>query len=292
MLDRVDRMLLAVKDRERATETFVRLFGARFEREAPSAALNAQRSILRIGESELELCQPSGEGRAQAHLDRWGEGLIAAGYASSRLPALLERLQSHGVAFERDGAQAFIPASSTYGFPMMLSPWVQKERVGPVSFIYEATNALDTDWRVVSARYSEIFGLDASRFSEIGSERFGYAGTLTLFDPPARLDRIELSQTFAGKAGAMRRFVERRGGDGLYMCYMESDRFDELKERLLAGGAVLTPRGPDVASERDNVWVHPKSLHGMLLGISRETFAWDWSGRPELITEPRPLTSR
>lgn len=289
MLDRVDRMLLAVKDRERATETFVRLFGARFEREAQSTALAAQRSIVRVGESELELCQPTGPGRTQDHLDRWGEGLIAAGYASTRLPALLERLATHRVAFEHDGDQAFVPASSTFGFPMMLSAWTEKARVGPVSFIYEATNALDTDWRIVSARYSEIFGLDASRFSEIGSERFGYAGTLTLFNPPARLDRIELSQTFAGKGGAMRRFVERRGGDGLYMCYMESDRFDELKDRLLAGGAVLTPRGPDIASERDNVWVHPKSLHGMLLGISRETFAWDWSGLPELIQPAKAL---
>jgi hypothetical protein len=289
MLDRVDRMLLAVKDRERATETFVRLFGARFEREVPSTALVAQRSILRLGESELELCQPTGPGPAQSHLDRWGEGLIAAGYASTRLPALLDRLVAQRVAFERDGDQAFLPATSTFGFPMMLSAWTEKERVGPVSFIYEATNALETDWRVVSARYSEIFGLDASRFSEIGSERFGYAGTLTLFNPPARLDRIELSQTFAGKGGAMRRFVERRGGDGLYMCYLETDRFDELKDRLLAGGAVLTPRGPDIAHERDNVWVHPKSLHGMLLGISRETFAWDWSGRPELIQPAKAL---
>lgn len=290
MLDRVDRMLLAVKDRARATETFVRLFGARFEREAASQALKAQRSIVRIGESELELCQPTGPGPTQAHLDRWGEGLMAAGYASTRLPALLDRLTAKQVAFERDGEQAFVPASSTFGFPMMLSPWVEKERVGPVSFIYEATNALDTDWRVVSARYSDIFGLDASRFSEIGSERFGYAGTLTLFNPPARLDRIELSQTFAGKAGAMRRFVERRGGDGLYMCYIETDRFDELKNRLLEAGAVLTPRGPDIASERDNMWVHPKSLHGMLMGISRETFAWDWSGRPELIAPAEPLS--
>lgn len=289
MLDRVDRMVLAVTDRERATETFCRLFGARFERDAASQTLTAQRSIVRIGESELELCQPTGPGRTQAHLDRWGEGLMAAGYASTRLPALLDRLTAKQVAFERDGEQAFIPASSTFGFPMMLSPWVEKERVGPVSFIYEATNALDTDWRVVSARYADLFGLDASRFSEIGSERFGYAGTLTLFDPPARLDRIELSQTFAGKGGAMRRFVERRGGDGLYMCYIETDRFDELKNRLLMAGAVLTPRGPDIASERDNLWVHPKSLHGMLMGISRETFAWDWSGRPELIAPVKAL---
>ncbi len=128
-----------------------------------------------------------------------------------------------------------------------------------------------------------MFGLDPARFSPISSKRFGYEGTLTLFDPPARLDRIELSQTFADRPGAMRRFVERRGGDSLYMCYIETHDFDALKARLLEAGAALIPRGPDIAVERDGLWVHPKSLHGMLLGVSRTTLAWEWSGRPELV---------
>ena len=47
-----------------------------------------------------------------------------------------------------------------------------------------------------------------------------------------------------------------------------------------------------MAREGDNVGVHTMSLHGMLLGIWRETFAWDGSGRPDLITEPRSLAAR
>jgi hypothetical protein len=128
-----------------------------------------------------------------------------------------------------------------------------------------------------------MFGLDASRFSPIESKRFGYEGTLTLFDPPARLDRIELSQTFADQPGTMRRFVERRGGDALNMCFIETDEFDTLKQRLLDAGATLTARGGDIATERDGMWVHPKNLHGLLLGISRGMFAWEWSGRPDLV---------
>jgi hypothetical protein len=81
----------------------------------------------------------------------------------------------------------------------------------------------------------------------------------------------------------MRRFVERRGGDSLYMCYLETHDFEGLKAHMLAAGATLTPRGDDIASERDNMWVHPKNLHGMLLGVSRTGFAWDWSGRKDLI---------
>ncbi len=283
MLERVDRMQVVVADRAKAADTFGRLLGAQAHREAGSEALNAERSVMRVGESELELVQPVGPGPARDHLERWGEGLFAAGYSTRQFDALAERLSRQGVAFRREGQQLHIPGTSTAGFPMVISPHAERERVGPVSFFYEATNSLDSDWRLVARRYTEMFGLDASRFSEIGSDRFGYEGTLTLFDPPARLDRIELSQTFANKPSAMRRFVERRGGDSLYMCYIETHDFDALKARLLAEGATLTPREGDIAREREGLWVHPKNLHGVLLGVSRTTLAWEWSGRPELV---------
>jgi hypothetical protein len=283
MLNRVDRMQLAVQDRARAAETFSRVLGAQADREAPSEHLNATRTVMRVGESEFELLQPRGPGPVQAHLERWGEGLFAAGYATDDLDGLDARLRSRNVVFTREGDQLHVPGTSTYGFPMVISRFVERPRLGRVSFLYEATNALNTDWKVVSARYTDLFGLDASRFCPINSRRFGYEGTLTLFDPPTRLDRIELSQTFADKPSAMRRFVERRGGDSLYMCYLETHDFVGLKEHMLAAGATLTPRGADIASERDNLWVHPKNLHGMLLGVSRTGFAWDWSGRKDLI---------
>jgi len=284
MLERVDRMQLAVRERARAADTFVRLLGARVSRESESAALNARRTILALGESELELCEPAGPGPARDFLERWGEGLLSAGFATSRLDELARHLESLGVRFARDGDQLWLPGDSTCGMPMVISPLAERPRIGEVSFLYEATNALECDWREAAALYARLFRLDASKFSPISSDRFGYEGTLTLFDPPARLDRIELSQTFADRRGAMRRFVERRGGDSLYMCYLETHDFDGLKRRLIEGGAHLIPRGADLAAERDGAWVHPKSLHGMLLGISRATLGWIWSGRPDLVS--------
>ena len=38
-----------------------------------------------------------------------------------------------------------------------------------------------------------------------------------------------------------------------------------------------------VVRERDGLWIHPGALHGLLLGVSRTTLAWEWSGRPELV---------
>lgn len=286
MLERVDRMQLAVTDRQLAARTFERLLAARPLREDVSEYLNARRTIVAMGESELELCEPAGAGPVDHHLKQWGEGLFAAGFSTSDLDGLAARLTARGAAFTRERDQLHVPASSTAGFPMVISRHVERRGQGPVSFFYEATNTLQSDWRQVAARYADLFGLDAGRFSPIESERFGYSGTLTLFDPPARLDRIELSQTFADKPTAMRRFVERRGGDSLYMCYLETHDFDGLKARLVEGGATLIPRGASIAGERDGLWVHPKSLHGLLLGVSRTSYAWNWSGRPELV---RPL---
>ncbi len=287
MLERLDRMLVAVRDRAKAAETFARALDAQPLRDAASAHLGARGTVLALGESEIELWQPEGAGPARDFLERWGEGLLAAGYSTLRVDALAARLAQHGVDCVREGDRLYVPADATGGFPMVISPAAARRGVGAISHVYEATHALAGDWRVAERRYVELLGLDATRFSPIASERFGYEGTLTLFDPPARLDRIEISQAFAGHAGAMRRFVEKRGGAGLYMCFAEANDFDALKARLIAVGAQFAARAGDIAAERDGLWIHPKSLHGMLLGVSRATFAWTWSGRPDLV-RPAP----
>lgn len=283
MLERVDRLLVAVRDRAAAADTFARLLGAAPVRDATSGALAARCTVLALGDGEVELCEPAGDGPVRAHVDRWGEGLFAAGFATRDPDALAARLAAQQVAFEREDGRLVLPAAATGGLPVVISPLAQRARVGPVSFVYEVTHALDTDWREAMARHVRLFGLDPSRFSPIESARWGYEGTLTLFDPPGRLDRIELAQTFADRPGPMRRFVERRGGDCLYMAFVEAHDFDGLKARLLAAGARLAARGGDVAAERDTMWVLPASLHGLLLGVSRTSFAWTWSGRPERV---------
>ncbi len=279
MLDRVDRVQLAVRDRAAAARTFVALLGASPAREADAAYLGARRTVLRLGESEVELCEPAEAGPVRAHLDRWGEGLFAAGFSVGDVTEIHARLADRGVAFAEDGDQTYLEPEATAGMRVVLTP----TRPGPPAGarLYEVTNTLVSDWKAAADLYTRLFGLDSSRFSPIRSERFGYVGTLTLFDPPARLDRIELSQVVS-PTSAMGRWAARRG-DSLYMCYLESDDVAGLVARLAAVGARWTPRGGDPARERDGLWIHPSALHGLLLGVSRRTLAWEWSGRPELV---------
>lgn len=278
---RIDRVQMVVADRRAAADSYGRLLGAELAREDESRHLAARRTILALGESELELCEPAGAGVAADFLAARGEGLRAAGVAVDEPGALVERWAGLGLAPTSEGEQLYLEAAQGFGVPLVVSPHRQRERVGPVSFLYEVTNTLVSDWPLAAAWYTALFDLDPRRFSPIRSERFGYDGTLTLFDPPARLDRIELSQV-VDPSSAMGRWVSKRG-DSLYMCYVETHDTDDIIARLQEDGARWTPRGERREDEHEGLWVHPSALHGLLLGISRTTLAWEWSGRPDLV---------
>jgi hypothetical protein len=152
MLERVDRIQMAVADAAEAAGAFGDLLGAEPTREEDSEYLNARRTILTLGDSEVELCAPRGAGIVRAHLDRWGPGLLAAGFSVASVPALRPDV-------------------------------------------------------------------------------------------------------------------------------------DAIVRRLNRKHARFTPRGGDPLAERDGLWIHPSALGGLLLGVSRTTAAWEWSGRPELVAD-------
>lgn len=281
MLERVDRVQLVVRDRQAAARTFGEVLGAQPVREVPSAYLAATRLVLALGSSEVELCEPSGPGLAAEHLAAQGEGLMTAGFSTRDMATLRANLERHGYRFASEDAQVYIEPSETLGMRVVVTPDAAHPQVGLVKHLYEVTNTLLSDWRSAADRYTRIFGLDPSRFSPIASERFGYVGTLALFNSKARLDRIEISQVTNTKS-AMGRWVAKRG-DSLYMCYVEADDLQPIIERLTTRGGRFTPRGPDPKTERDGLWIHPSALCGLLLGVSRTTVGWEWSGQPARV---------
>jgi catechol 2,3-dioxygenase-like lactoylglutathione lyase family enzyme len=277
MLTRVDRTQLAVRDRAAAEATFRAILGAERVREDELRLANAKRTTLQAGTSEFELLEPAGAGSVREHLERWGEGLFAAGFSTDDLSGLCRRLSSCGILWEEEGGQVFIEPTQTPGMRIVLSPSAQRQPVGRIRWLYEVTNIVD-DHQAAAAFYTEAFGLDPARFSPIKSKDYGYTGQLLLFDPPDRLDRIELSQ-ISDPSLAMGRFAAKRG-QSLYMCYVETDDVPGIIERL-------ERRGDRFARRRDEhnpegLFIHPKTLHGVLLGVSRTNLAWLWSGRPEL----------
>jgi catechol 2,3-dioxygenase-like lactoylglutathione lyase family enzyme len=275
MLDRVDRVLLAVRDRSASVATFDDVLGAEFVREdLLGAPYNAKRSVVQAGDSEFELLEPDGEGLVSQHLERWREGIFAAGFSTSDLPEVTRRLDDAKLNYTRDAGQVFLEPDQTMGMRTVLQQATRRDQVGGISGLYEVTNIVE-DHESAASFYAKIFGLDQSRFSPITSEHFGYTGTLTLFDPPARLDRIEITQITQDSL-AMGRFFARRG-PSVYMCYVETADVEALSERLETLSARFEPFGDSMG-----LFVHPSALCGMLMGVSGTNVGWRWSGRPEL----------
>lgn len=281
MLRRLDRIQVVVRDTGRAVRVWEDLLGAEPRREGGLESLRTHRTVLQVGESEIELLEPTGPGPAADQLATWGEGLFAAGFAVDSLGDIRERLASRGVRWTEEGDQIFIEPRETNGLRTVLSRLADRPSVGPLRWIYEVSH-LVRSWKEAMERHTELFGLDSSAFSEIASEQYGYTGTLLLFDPPARLDRIELCEITQPEK-AMGRFYRRRG-ETLYMCYAECDDTGSLLERLRTHGARFAAPPDDPAPP--NLFIHPSAMCGVLLGVSRTHWAWIWSGRPELAHTP------
>lgn len=280
MLERVDRMLLAVRDADSSARTFAATLGAKRVSEDNDSLFNAKRVTVQAGDSEFELLEPAGEGPVSQHIERWGEGVFAAGFCTRNVADVVRTLEAEGVPFAEQRGRLHIDPSETRGMRAVISPFAERERVGLISWLYEITNIVD-DHEEASGFYARAFGLDRSRFSPITSKQFGYTGTLTLFDPPARLDRIELTQ-ITEPSQAMGRFFARRG-PSVYMCFVETPDVGAIRHGLESRSARYadSSHNPD-----DGLFIHPSALCGMLMGVSRTNHAWTWSGRPELSKAP------
>lgn len=280
MLSGVDRVQVVVTNRSTSAATFARLLDARVVREDRVSTLAARRSIVRLGHSEVELLEPDGAGVVADFLAATQGGLFAAGFATRDMEPLRARLSAAGIAYAEEGGQLFLdPQSSRLpGLRTVISRAAEHPASGLVQHLYEVTLLVPEFGTVVSAA-ADTFGLESSHFVPIRSQEFGYAGVLTLFHPD-RLDRMEII-TPTDAAKTMGRFFARRG-PSWYMCYAEAADLRPIRARLLEHAA-RDWTGPHDGIP-DNLFIHPKALGGMMLGVSRTTYAWMWSGHPERVT--------
>ncbi|MCP4005254.1 MAG: hypothetical protein GY725_13770 [bacterium] len=280
MMESVDRVQIAVSDRAATAHCWKTLLGAEIVREDKVQVLAARRTVLAAGTSEVELLEPDGHGAIANFLSAvGGPGLYAAGFESDDFDALRASLKKAGAALAEEGGQIFL-AEAALGIPglnVVVSPVQSRAPVGLLKCLYEVT-LLVADARGSTAAIADCFGLDSRHFVAIDSEAYGYRGSLTLFDPD-RLDRVEVIHPH-DRTKTMGRFFQKRG-PCLYMCYAETERSTEIRDRALEH-ASSDWTGPE-AGRPDGLYLHPKALGGVMLGVSRTSFAWSWSGSPERI---------
>lgn len=277
---------MAVPDRSATARRWKTLLGAEPSGEDRVACLAALRSRLRLGNGFVELLEPDGVGPLADAVAERGGHLFAAGAATDDLDALVAHLRGQGIEAPVEGGQAFVDpaAAGQVGLRIVLSRDEELEAVGDVDFFYEAT-LLVAGAASAAARCAAIFALDEGAFVPIESEQYGYAGTLTLFDRE-RLDRFEVI-TPDEPAKTMGRFFARFG-ESFYMAFAESHALPAIESRAreLGSGITAVPPSQGRSGAADTLFLHPPALGGVMLGLSRPTQAWQWSGHPERV-EPR-----
>ena len=286
MLTRVDRVQVTVADRRAVADLFRALLGAEVACEDAVAPLGARRTTLRLGTGAIELLEPDGAGAVAEHVAATRGGLFAAGFAVRDLGVLRERLVRRGVSFAEANGQLLLAPDATGGHGLRCVVSVEAVAfppVGLVTHLYEVTN-LVRDHVAAAAEYADLFALAPERFCPIASAEYGYDGVLTLFDPADRLDRIECITPY-DQAKTMGRYMARRG-ECLYMCFAEAPDLAPIRVRL---GAHAPGAWSDGLPVGDTLFIHPQALAGTMLGVSRTTVGWVWSGHPERV-EPAPRT--
>lgn len=286
MLSRIDRVQLALPDAVAAARGWIDLLGAEPAGEDRIAGLAARRLRLRAGTGWVELLTPDGAGPVAEAVAARGAHLYAAGAAAPDLAALEAHLESRGVSPLRERGQLHLGMADTgiEGLRVVVSEDETLPQVGDIDFFYEAT-LLSDDTSGVTRALNTLFGLDGSNYTEIVSDIFGYRGTLTLFEKD-KLDRLEVIEPTTPGTTMDRYF--RKFGQSLYMAFAETRSINLIQERAAATGAGFTVDRPQDRAAHlpsDQLWLHPKTLGGMMLGLSRPSMAWAWSGNPDRVEQ-------
>ncbi len=287
MLTNIDRVQIVTDSRSEAAKGWVDLLGAEHVRDDKVACLGALRSVYQVGRSEVEFLEADGTGAIDASLKARGRPhLFAAGVATPDLEALLAHIETTSAALIKEGGQGYVTFSEAgqNDLRFVVSQRVERDPVGLIDHLYEAT-ILEDPYQPLIDQITDLFSLNADHYSRITSEHFKYDGYLTLFHPD-ELDRFEII-TPTSPETTMGRFYGRQGRS-FYMSFAETPHILEIEARAKERGAGLTidrPEGRPESEMADQMWLHPPALGGMMLGLSRPSRAWHWSGRPDRVIQ-------
>ena len=282
MLTEVDRLLVATPDAAAAAAAWRTVLGAEEVHSGPAPALGAHRTVVRAGRSDVEFLQPDGTGAIADALSRRGRAHVwAAGAASPDPGAVAGTARAAGARVGSEGDRVHVELEIE-GAPIrfVISPEAERAPAGRLDFLYEAT-VLAADQAGAVARIRDAFGLDESVFTTITSEMFGYTGVLTLFRA-GQLHRFEVI-TPIDRDKTMGRYHAREGAC-FYMGFAEASDLLDIERQIPPGGVTIDrPEGRRIDQTPDQVWIHPPTLGGVMLGVSRPSMAWMWSGHPERV---------
>ncbi len=260
MLNRTDRIALAVPGADQAIETYARVFDTTVIGDEQDAEAGARRVTLQWGQDLIELYEPAGDGPVADFLAAGRRGLFAAGFSVDDPAALAASLESARVRVHEQGADRYVVFQDDLdGTGTIIGKTQKRDEVGLASKIWQITYVVQ-DLEASISRYTELFGLESAYTNRYKSELYGYDGAITWFEARngGRLDSLEYLEPTNPDA-AVARFM-RKNGSGIYMCSIESENIPEIRERI-------TSTGPGWDPTEFGGFIHPLRLHGLLVAL-------------------------
>jgi methylmalonyl-CoA epimerase len=108
--------------------------------------------------------------------------------------------------------------------------------------------------------YSERFGLQVSSSGEL--PELGIRNAML----PIGDAVIELIEPIDREQGPLARFLQNRG-EGVYMTGWEVENLEKTIQSLQKKGVHLINADPEARAKGANVFVHPKSAHGVMIEL-------------------------
>ena len=108
MLERTDRLALAVVQADPAAESFAQIFDAEPIGDERDEHAGARRVTLQWGRDLVELYEPTGDGPAARFLEQGRRGLFLGGFSLADPGALAARLEQAGVRVHEQGDGRYV----------------------------------------------------------------------------------------------------------------------------------------------------------------------------------------
>lgn len=268
MLQRINRVLVAVPDLDAACAAFMRGLGLQRGRRLAVPDVGAITEALPLGDGWVQLLQPSEDGPVARFLQQHGAGIYGIGVETPSLADCRLRVEQSGrqahplrlgdtelVCLKREqlpGATVWFTAAGDGPQPA--------DNSSPFLGIHEAT-CLVENREGAAETYARVFG-PPQRVERARNDAYGFLGQSLLYGSPPQECSIELAQP-AGPDAAIARFW-RKHGPSIYMVTLATDDFPRACRGFEERGVRHTrePSAPD-----GTAFVHPTALAGCFVGV-------------------------
>jgi methylmalonyl-CoA/ethylmalonyl-CoA epimerase len=259
VLLRMNHVVLAVRDIDKAAADWERYLGAKPRNFGEGSPLRMKRCQIDVGDSYFALCEPMDEQSVfWKFTQERGEGIFAISFDIEDFDGVVDRMKAAGTRFSGDEHSVWIHPKHTHGVNLGLHPTGdhapgEDSPFKAFNFVVIAVNDRD----VAAKDWEASIGTKGKKFLDMpdqGMRRMQFDVSsgmwLALVEP-------------LGEQSYQRKFLAENP-EGVYMI---SVKVDDPK----ATAKDMQARGAEILGDPDGdgpLYVHPRTTHGLLLGLS------------------------